>query len=129
MISSLCSSFQAYVFNPNTLKVSYTCMRPNMAAVIRQHNSTIINSQPPAPDNAGSVSKCNCRVKANCPMNGECLVQGCLQGHCPFSGHRERLHWPHRFDVQAALQLTSGEGSSCQRRDDLASDEAAVIGR
>ena len=30
---------------------------------------------------------------------------GCLQGHCTFSGHREGLHWPHRFDVQAALQL------------------------
>ena len=62
------------IFNPNTLKVSYSCM-PNMAAVIRQHNSTIINSQPSAPDNAGSASKCNCRVKANCPMKGECLVQ------------------------------------------------------
>ena len=62
------------IFNPNTLKVSYSCM-PNMAAVIRQHNSTIINSQPSAPDNAGSTSKCNCRVKANCPMNGECMVQ------------------------------------------------------
>ena len=62
------------IFNPNTLKVSYSCM-PNMAAVIRQHNSTIINSQPSAPDNAGSTSKCNCRVKANWPMNGECMVQ------------------------------------------------------
>ena len=46
-----------------------------MAAVIRQHNSTIINSQPSAPDNAGSTSKCNCRVKANSPMNGEWMVQ------------------------------------------------------
>ena len=27
------------IFNPNTLKVSFSCM-PNMAAVIRQHNST-----------------------------------------------------------------------------------------
>ena len=62
------------IFNPNTLKVSYSCL-PNMAAVIRQHNSTIVNSQTSAPDNAGSASKCNCRVKANCPMNGECMVQ------------------------------------------------------
>ena len=66
--------FVPLCLNPNTLKVSYSCM-PNMAAVIRQHNSTIINSQPSAPHNAGSASKCNCRVKANCPMNGECLVQ------------------------------------------------------
>ena len=39
-----------------------------------QHNSTIINSQPSTPDNAGSASNCNCRVKANCPMNGESVV-------------------------------------------------------
>ena len=91
------------IFNPSTLKVSCSCM-PNMAAVIRQHNSTIINSQPSAPDNAGSASNCHCRVKANCPMNGECLVQSVVYRATVRSQDTEK-DWPHRFDVQAALQF------------------------
>ena len=88
------------LFNPNTLKVSYSCM-PNMAAVIRQHNGTIINSQPSASDNAGSASKCKCRVKVKCPMNGECLVQSVVTG--PLSV----LRTPRRATLASPLRRSS----------------------
>ena len=55
------------LFNRNNIKVSYSCM-PNIDNVIRKHNSKIMKN--PAP----STSKtCNCRRKADCPMDGNCL--------------------------------------------------------
>ena len=66
------------IFNENTLKVSYSCM-PNMAAVIRQHNkATINNVSNPLTSPGGHIAdskRCNCRTKANCPMDGNCQVQ------------------------------------------------------
>ena len=57
------------IFNRNTLKLSYSCM-PNMKSIIAGHNKRILaSSQTPAAD----TRTCNCRVKADCPVNGECL--------------------------------------------------------
>ena len=54
------------ICNKNTVKISYSCM-PNMAAILSRHNKTTlaskdINVHPP----------CNCRRKAECPLNGDC---------------------------------------------------------
>ena len=51
------------IFNKNTLKVSYSCS-PNLASIIKGHNAKVLR-QP-------EEKRCNCRVKANCPLNGDC---------------------------------------------------------
>ena len=61
------------LFNINTLKLSYSCM-PNMAAVISQHNSSILRGRTIGEKYAG-VRPCNCRVKEDCPLNGTCQVR------------------------------------------------------
>ena len=57
------------IFNTNTLKLSYCCMG-SIGNTIKQHNSRVLNKLP-----ENDEKKCNCRVKENCPMNGECLVK------------------------------------------------------
>lgn len=56
------------IFNRNTLKVSYSCL-PNVAAYIRSHNRRQLET----PD---TPNPCNCRVKANCPLQGQCQTKG-----------------------------------------------------
>ena len=52
------------IFNKNTCKVSYSCMS-NVATIIKHHNAKILNPQVPAANQG-----CNCRIKANCPLDG-----------------------------------------------------------
>ena len=55
------------IFNQNTVKVSYSCMN-NMSKIFKGHNKKVIlkpRDQRP---------KCNCRKKAECSMQGSCLV-------------------------------------------------------
>ena len=54
------------IFNKNTVKISYSCTR-NIGAIISSHNKNILH---PKQDNFG----CNCRVKADCPLEGKCLT-------------------------------------------------------
>ena len=56
------------IFNRNALKISYFCTR-NIENLIKRQNSKILNT-----DNNIPQRPCNCRVKANCPMNGDCLA-------------------------------------------------------
>ena len=58
------------ICNRNCVKVSYSCM-PNMAALIKLHNSNVTN--PPKSDETKLAENCNCRNKSNCPLNGNCL--------------------------------------------------------
>ena len=54
------------IFNRNTLKVSYKCT-PNLANFISSHNSKILRqTENPVERN------CNCRQRANCPLDGNC---------------------------------------------------------
>ena len=62
------------ICNLNCVKVSYSCM-PNMAAIIKRHNSNVAN--PPKTDETKLAENCNCRNKSNCPLNGNCL-KSCL---------------------------------------------------
>ena len=55
------------IFNRNTVKVSYSCMN-NMSKIIKGHNKKV-TSKP-----RDQRPKCNCRKKAECPMEGNCLV-------------------------------------------------------
>ena len=59
------------IFNKNTIKLSYSCM-PNMESIITKHNNKILNKKTESHERS-----CNCRDKANCPMNGNCLKK-CL---------------------------------------------------
>ena len=55
------------IFNRNTLKVSYKCT-PNLANHISSHNSKILRqTETPVVERT-----CNCRTKANCPLDGNC---------------------------------------------------------
>ena len=52
------------IFNRNTVKISYSCLR-NISSIISSHNRNILS---PKQQSFG----CNCRVKNECPLNGEC---------------------------------------------------------
>ena len=54
------------IFNRNTVKISYCCMR-NMESVISSHNKQILN---PSKEYFG----CNCRVRNECPFDNKCLT-------------------------------------------------------
>ena len=54
------------VFNRNTVKVSYSCMK-NMDSIISGHNNNILSlKQKPF--------GCNCRKKDSCSLNAEYLT-------------------------------------------------------
>ena len=54
------------ICHKNIVKISYSCM-PNMAAILSRHNKTILASK-----NTNEHLPCNCRRKAECPLNGDC---------------------------------------------------------
>ena len=58
------------IFNKNTVKVSYSCMK-NMDAIANSHNHKLI--QQSKPQDADTRPKCNCRQKDQCPLRGNCL--------------------------------------------------------
>ena len=55
------------IFNRNTVKVSYSCTQ-NMSCMIKSHNKKVINKD------IKELKSCNCRVKSDCPLNGQCQV-------------------------------------------------------
>ena len=54
------------IFNCNTIKISYSCMR-NIGSIISSHNRATLHP-------ATTFYGCNCRVKDSRPLNGECLI-------------------------------------------------------
>ena len=54
------------IFNRNTVKISYGCMR-NMESVISSHNRQILN---PSKEYFG----CSCRVRNECALDNKCLT-------------------------------------------------------
>ena len=55
------------IFNTNTLKLSYSCLK-NMSSIIKQHNTKILS-------NSNNIQNrlCNCRNRNDCPLNVNCL--------------------------------------------------------
>ena len=58
------------IFNRNTVKISYRCLR-NISSIISSHNR---NTLWPKQKSFG----CNCRVKNECPLNGECQTSSVI---------------------------------------------------
>ena len=56
------------IFNKNTVKISYSCMR-NMASIISGHNKSLMRKAAPA------VPTCNCHDKEQCSLDGQCLAK------------------------------------------------------
>ena len=54
------------IFNKNTLKLSYCCMK-NMSSIIKHHNVKILSAY------SNEKRSCNCRNKECCPLEGYCL--------------------------------------------------------
>ena len=57
------------ICNWNNVKLSYSCMQ-NMQAIINRHNKTLLAKN--GNINTTSSKTCNCRVKADCPLQGNC---------------------------------------------------------
>ena len=55
------------IFNRNTVKVSYSFTQ-NMSRIIKSHNKIVISK------GVRELKSCNCRVKSECPLNGQCQV-------------------------------------------------------
>ena len=53
------------IFNRKTVKVSYSWTQ-NMSSMIKSHNKKVINKD------VKESKLCNCRVKSECPLNGQC---------------------------------------------------------
>ena len=66
------------IFNRHTLKLSYSCM-PNMKTIIASHNKQILSNVATTP-NQKHDPNCNCRKKAECPLDGKCLQPGSERG-------------------------------------------------
>ena len=60
------------VINRNCIKISYSCT-PNVRNIIQTHNNKVLkrHCEEIAQTNK-SEPTCNCRVKAKCPLNGNC---------------------------------------------------------
>ena len=87
------------LFNKRNMKLSYSTT-PNLKSIIASHNRHLLaNHQPvpnrgnhalvqrppppppplgplPQPDQHPPGRTCNCRIKANCPLAGQCLIEG-----------------------------------------------------
>ena len=55
------------ICNRNTIKVSYSCTQ-NISSMIKSQNKNVINKD------VKELKSCNCRVKCECPLNGQCQV-------------------------------------------------------
>ena len=58
-------------FSTNTVKVSYSCTQ-NISSMIKPHNKKVINKD------VKELKSCSCRVKSECPLNGQCQVTDIL---------------------------------------------------
>lgn len=55
------------IFNRGTVKVSYSCL-PNVGSIIQSSNRKKLET-------SGAEKPCNCRVKQECPLRGECQAE------------------------------------------------------
>ena len=56
------------IINKQNVKLSYSCL-PNMQGIIANHNKRVLNK---ATSEEKRALSCNCRYKANCPLDGRC---------------------------------------------------------
>ena len=56
------------IINRNTVKISYSCTK-NIRSIISSHNAKVISKSSP------QQRTCNCRNRAACPLQGNCLQE------------------------------------------------------
>ena len=61
------------IFNTNTIKISYSCMR-SVELIIADHNNKLLVKA--SRDNNSQIKECNCRRLENCPLERKCLTTG-----------------------------------------------------
>ena len=61
------------IINRNTIKLSFSCT-PNMKQLINNHNRTLSKEYHAVKSNPTETKLCNCRNKAECPLDGHCLT-------------------------------------------------------
>ena len=61
------------IFNRNTVKVSYSCMK-SCKSVISQHNKSVL-LKGGATSTAIKSSTCNCRITKECPLQNKCQTK------------------------------------------------------
>ena len=59
------------IFNRNTVKVSYGCTN-NMSQIVKGHNNKILYEK------EKEVTRCNCKKKDQCPLNGNCQIKSVI---------------------------------------------------
>ena len=63
------------IFNKNTLKLSYSCMK-NMEAIIKGHNNKLMRKAHEGENQGKEKKSCNCRGGTDeCPLAGKCLTE------------------------------------------------------
>ena len=77
------------IFNKNTVKVSYSCMK-NVKSIITGHNRKIIRAFK-APSALRSKT-CNCRTKSDCPLRGNCLVKSIVYKATVTHGNTSKVY-------------------------------------
>jgi len=63
------------IFNRNTVKISYSCM-PSIRSYIDAHNKQLLSNH--NLEQRTDQRTCNCRKKENCPLEGNCMVNGVI---------------------------------------------------
>ena len=82
------------IFNRNNLKVRYSC-KQNVATIISQHNNKVRRNQQQDRSDRGETRKCNCRIKDQCPLEGEWMLHRvrCLKGSRHVWQWSKDIHW------------------------------------
>ena len=71
--------------------VSYSCMQ-NVATIISQHNNKVRRNQQQSRSDRGETRKCNCRIKDQCPFEGECLTDNVVYKAVVTSGNDRKIY-------------------------------------
>ena len=74
------------IFNANTGDK----LMPNMAAVIRQHNSAVMRGARTVQENPPCEKPCNCRDKDRCLLNGVCQIHSIVYKATVVAGEDQR---------------------------------------
>ena len=65
------------LFNRKNIKVSYSCTAVGKS-IINRHNKSIFRSYNEVKNSSSSLTYCNCRNKANCPLEGKCCLSSAV---------------------------------------------------
>ena len=74
------------IFNRNTVKVSYSCMR-NMSKIHTRHNSNITSTP------CNRLTLCNSRIKEECPMDGKCQTMDAFYDCCVTLSEPQKIYF------------------------------------